>query len=447
MCKGGCTGSTPCDDCDLSHPSLNVALISNNLNVKDVVPDAYITADDYKMEAHNFINTYYLNKSGHFDHASINANIPHFHVNGRPLSLVHEIKKAYREKTGTEVSMHDSIKLQQELRNITKLKDVVGSHVSMTRSDISMQLSHIGVVKKMKAIITAVVHSTTLNTSVSVDIPHLLTTPTLTLYGKIKIIQRNIRAAINPVFSKLSKATQDLIGLNLAVVGDLEFLKSDIEGSTLEADLKASLLSKLPTITLLKNGFGLPVNTAYQPDTYQLIDEVNAFIQTAPSLNGMLGLSLGDQHLACITNELLSLLHKAGMCKFQLENILVVVGASIPSITSGRADTPTGSTDQENAAYGSTGGTVAGMAICATGATLAAQPEFYELCPEAGTAGGLLGGLIGANMNNIVSGASDPNTYLNTTVAVYTAPPEVPQPVTSVCNSISSCFSGCCDCC
>jgi len=443
MCEGGCTGSSPCESCVLDIPSLTVAILSNKPNVDDIVPDSTITVDGHQMEVHNYINTYHLNKSGHFDHGvSSRLKLSELKVNGNPLSIVHELKNAYREKTGKDVSIHDSIKLQHECRGLVGLNNLVASHVSMTRSDIAAHLKHLGDVMNMKSIIRAVIHSTTLNISVAVDIPHLLSPSILTLYGKIRLIQQNIRAAIYPVFSKFSRAKQDRRGLNLVILGDLELLKSDIEGASatlIPDDLKASLATELSSITILKNGYGLPANSKYQYITYGYVDQVNAVIQSAGSLNGLLGLSLGEFSLACVTNHLLSLLRKAGLCKFHFQNLLVAIGASKPD---GRADTPTGNTDQQNAAYGSTGGEVAGYGLC-VGAAVATDTEeaIEELCPEAGAAGAMGGTIVGANMNNIVSGASHPDTYVNTTVAVVTTPPEVPAQLSSVCGSISEAFS------
>jgi len=311
--------------------------------------------------------------------------------------------------------------------------------VSMTRSDIAAHLKHMGDVMNMKAIIRAVIHSTTLNISVAVDIPHLLSPSILSLYGKIRLIQQNIRAAIYPVFSKFSRAQQDRHGLNLAIVGDLELLKSDIEGAPIPDDLKASLVAELSSITILKDGQGLPTNSKYQHLTNGYVDQVNAVIRSAGSLNGLLGLSLGEFSLACVTDHLLSLLRKAGLCKFHLQNLLVAIGASKPD---GRADTPTGNTDQQNATYGATGGEVAGYALCVgLAAATSTEEAIPEVCPEAGSAGAMGGTIVGANMNNLVSGASHPDTYVNTTVAVLTTPPDVPAQLSSVCGSISEAFT------
>jgi hypothetical protein len=400
MCEGGCTNTSD-SMTNMSNLTLEIGYLSNKPHVKQEGISYIRNIDTKHMSLDEFISTFYTRN--YFEPDPMHTKFEQFEINSKPINLVDHLICAYKEKYGKPVFTYDFIKVVQECGNLTSLKNLVHS-VSISRSDIHDFLSRFGYVYNATFTLSVLIHSTVLDTSVMLNIPFKVT-PQWSAIKKLAMLKHNMRIAYEPTYNTYTPTEKMEQGLIVAIAGDDESFRNDVNSSSLSPEMKTKLLTDRTHMLHLTEYSGLFPGTPFLERMYETIKTLNEQIESEVKLKGIGGIFLGPHHLVIMTMKEANNLLMAGYGQIWRGKLLAF-GASDPT------------TNTAGAITGAVGGATAALLTsangCAGGAAVAQAGDVVDGDPPLNAAAGCTAGAI--------VGSAAVGAAVGTSIGTVTAP-------------------------
>jgi hypothetical protein len=366
MCEGGCSGSSSDDSLP---PTLNVAMLSNE-KIQDSVSHT-TKLDPLHLDINLFRKTFYDSNSFAPNKSSIHTMFEHFTIDGKPLSLINQFIQAYREENNKDVSPLLLIKSIRECSKYNDLGNLVHI-VSLTWNEIAKYFAKQFFIKATFNI-SIILHSNILDTSIVLQLPCIVE---MSLKQKIANLKNNLRVAFQPIYDSFSPIDKLKKNYIIALVGDEETFKTDIEVSPLlTTEQKTKILESRSRIIRLSRGL-LP-GTPFEPETRMILKSLNEQVASEVNLKGVGGMILGPHEVVLILLEDYINLKRAGYGVLWRHSLLAFGwSGSVTNALEGCADgativAPTDVVDPETAYVNEAAGCATGAAVGGSGVSAA----------------------------------------------------------------------------